>query len=414
MRAILFDDRAETLAPLIDLRASFDVRVGGLTTLARLRALLGLTIEALATKPEIAALVRDEHDLPVNTLPRGDGPVTLINGRCPIPPAELSGLTPGRSLIEQSSGDVIAARVDHDAASRFLASGFEPGSLETEPLVLDQPVLLSRPWHARSVRDQAIAADLGLLAERGSMRELRDVGVPAGVHLVGGSPVLVAEGVSIMPGVVLVAEDGPIALCADAVLRPGAVVSGPTIVGSGTTILDHAAIRPATAIGPRCKVGGEVGGTVFQGLSNKAHEGYLGDAWVGQWVNLGAGTTTSNLLNTYSEVIATHTPGATRERTGETFLGPIIADHVKTAIGTRIMTGAVLHTGSMFARTAPVAGTVDRFTWSTDAGDRPYRVSKFLEVARAAMGRRDVEPSPAYLARLAALAEHRSGGRRVS
>jgi hypothetical protein len=83
-------------------------------------------------------------------------------------------------------------------------------------------------------------------------------------------------------------------------------------------------------------------------------------------------------------------------RTGEQFLGAIIGDHVKTAICTRIMTGAILHTGSMFATTAPVSGCVPGFTWNTDAGTKPYRFDKFLEVARAAMGRRKVAPSDGY------------------
>jgi UDP-N-acetylglucosamine diphosphorylase/glucosamine-1-phosphate N-acetyltransferase len=203
--------------------------------------------------------------------------------------------------------------------------------------------------------------------------------------------------------VVLDSEHGAIHVAEHAVVRPGAVLIGPCYVGPHSTVLERATIRPGTAIGPWCKVNGEVGGTIFQGYANKAHDGYLGDAYVGEWVNLGAGTTVSNLLNTYSEVIAKATPGGSNERTGETFLGPVIGDHVKTAICTRVMTGSILHTGSMFATTAAVSGCVGPFTWATDEGQRVYRLDKFLEVARAAMERRKVEPSEAYIAALAAL-----------
>ncbi len=161
-------------------------------------------------------------------------------------------------------------------------------------------------------------------------------------------------------------------------------------------MLERATIRQNTAVGPWCKVNGEIGGVLFQGYSNKAHDGYLGDSFVGEWVNLGAGTTNSNLLNTYGEVITRATPDGKHERTGETFLGAIIGDHVKTAICTRIMTGSVLHTGGMFATTAAVSGCVAPFTWATDAGQRPYRFEKFIEVARAAMSRRKITPSGAY------------------
>jgi acetyltransferase-like isoleucine patch superfamily enzyme len=180
-------------------------------------------------------------------------------------------------------------------------------------------------------------------------------------------------------------------------------------VGPHSTVLERATIRQHTAIGPWCKVNGEVGGTIFQGYANKAHDGYLGDSWMGEWVNLGAGTTNSNLLNTYGEIVSRATPDGKNERTGENFLGAVIGDHVKTAICTRIMTGSVLHTGSMFATTAPVSGCVGAFTWATDDPDtgrpshRPYRLDKFGEVMRAAMARRKVEPSEAYLRRLAEL-----------
>jgi hypothetical protein len=150
-------------------------------------------------------------------------------------------------------------------------------------------------------------------------------------------------------------------------------------------------------------VNGEVGGCIFQGFANKAHDGYLGDSWVGEWCNLGAGTTTSNLLNTYGETIAKALPSSRNERTGEVFLGTIFGDHTKTAICTRLMTASVLHTGSMFATTAAVSGTVPAFSWATDAGTSAFRLDKFVDVMRTAMARRKVQPSEAYLQTLAAL-----------
>jgi UDP-N-acetylglucosamine diphosphorylase/glucosamine-1-phosphate N-acetyltransferase len=207
----------------------------------------------------------------------------------------------------------------------------------------------------------------------------------------------------VYPGVTIDVERGPVAVAGHAVLRPGAVVVGPSAIGPYSTVLEHAIIRSNTAIGRRCKVGGEVGGVIFQGFANKAHDGFLGDSWVGEWANLGAGTTNSNLLNTYSEVVAQATCSGARERTGETFLGATIGDHVRTAIGTRIMTGAVVHTGAMWAASKAITGCVGRFAWVTDEGERTYRLGKFLDVARTVMARRDVEPSDAYLARLTTL-----------
>jgi UDP-N-acetylglucosamine diphosphorylase / glucose-1-phosphate thymidylyltransferase / UDP-N-acetylgalactosamine diphosphorylase / glucosamine-1-phosphate N-acetyltransferase / galactosamine-1-phosphate N-acetyltransferase len=177
-------------------------------------------------------------------------------------------------------------------------------------------------------------------------------------------------------------------------------------------VLERSLVKSNTALGPWCKVAGEVGGTIFQGFANKAHDGHLGDSYIGEWVNLGAGTTNSNLLNTYGEVVAKQSPRGSNERTGETFLGCVLGDHVKTAICTRIMTGAIVHTGTMWAATAAISGCVPGFSWVTDsspppsgAGEqwKPFRFDKFMEVARAAMGRRKIVPSEATVAALLAL-----------
>lgn len=388
-RAVFFDDGGGSLAPLTDLRPSFDLRVGALTNMERLVSALGLQVASLWTPRGLTDLTRDTHDLPVNALPAGED-LLLINGRCPVPAPEITGLQPGQSLREEASGELVAARADAATAEKLLA-GEAAGA---EERTLGQEVLLRRPWQFRTVRDLAIALDLELLAGAGR----RDL--PTGVVVVGERAVAIDPQATVYPNVTLVAEDGPIWIGPRSTVRPGATIIGPAAIGRGSTVVEHAVIRPNTSLGPVCKVGGEVSGTVFQGYSNKAHDGYLGDSWVGEWVNLGAATTGSNLLNTYGEVFMQAEPGGKRERTGETFLGAIIGDHVKTAIGTRIMTGAILHTGSMFAQSEAVSGTVARFTWATDAGARPYRLSKFLEVMQTAMGRRDIEPSEAYLARV--------------
>jgi UDP-N-acetylglucosamine diphosphorylase/glucosamine-1-phosphate N-acetyltransferase len=233
---------------------------------------------------------------------------------------------------------------------------------------------------------------------------------PTPAHVMGDRPLAIHPTAVLCPGAVLDCEHGAIVIDEHAVVRPTAVLIGPCSVGAHSTVLERATIRPGTAIGPHCKVNGEVGGTIFQGFANKAHDGYVGDSYVGEWVNLGAGTTTSNLLNTYAPTVARATPNGKHEHTGEQFLGAIIGDHVKTAICTRLMTASVLGTGGMFACTGPVSGTTPSFTWATDAGVKPYRAEKFLEVMRAQMQRRHVVPSEAYVAHVRELMEIAEGG----
>lgn len=383
------------LAPLNDLRASFDVRTGVNTTLERWSR--AVRIVGAIVPEGLEALARERHSFAINRgfalLHGAPDDILCVSGRCPLPIAEAMNLPPGAALVERASGHLIAWRTTIDKAGAI--AGGQPVRADTVGLV-DRRVLLTRPWHVRTLRDACIAADLGVLAGA-------PTAIPPGVAPIGGHPIHIDPSARVYPTVVLDAEQGPIWIGPHAVVRPGAILVGPCAIGEHSTVLDRTLIKGQTAIGPHCKVAGEVGGTIIQGFSNKAHDGHLGDSWLGEWVNLGAGTTNSNLLNTYAEVIARATPGGSNERTGETFLGAILGDHVKAAICTRIMTGAIIGTGTMWAATKPISGTVPAFTWATDAGEKPYRFEKFMEVAKAAMARRKLVPSTACETRLRAL-----------
>lgn len=395
--AIIFDDGQGVLAPLTDLRAAFDVRTGALTTLQRLQRALDLSPVALLVPDHLVALTAERHSLAVNTVPDGlDGDVLLINGRCPLDDELISTLTPGQRVIESSSGDVIAACVTPSQGADFVKTRRLPPGKDINPAL---PALISRPWHVQRFRDRALSMDLELLNDSQSQP------LPPGVLAIGEAPLTIDPTAVVYPGVTLDLEHGPIVIADHATIRPGATLSGPCYVGPHSTVLDRALIKANTAIGPWCKVSGEIGATIFQGYANKAHDGHLGDSYVGEWVNLGAGTTNSNLLNTYGEIIARATPDSPNELTGEVFLGCTLGDHVKTAICTRLMTGAVIHTGAMIASTAAASGCIPAFTWATDTGTRFYRFEKFVGAAKAMMARRKITPSTAYLEALKRLHE---------
>jgi UDP-N-acetylglucosamine diphosphorylase/glucosamine-1-phosphate N-acetyltransferase len=395
--AIVFDDNHPHLSPLTDLRASFDIRTGVLTMLERLRLALDLDIVSLSVPEHLAAITRERHPkLRVNAQVDSASPVLLINGRCPLSYEPIADLQVGQSIVEDKTGVLVAALVSPEAANAFLAGQpLNAVGVATLPF----PVLLSRPWHVRTFRDDCIQSDMELLDDG------EPADIPPGVTAFGEFPLTLSPSAKIYPGVTLDLEHGPIAIGPDTVVRPGVTLIGPCALLPHATVLDKALIKGHTVIGPHCKVAGEVGGTIFQGFANKAHDGHLGDSYIGEWVNLGAGTTNSNLLNTYGEVICIAAPGMSNERTGQQFLGAIVGDHVKTAICTRIMTGSILHTGSMFAQSAAVSGCVPGFSWCTDAGRRPFRFEKYLEVAKAAMKRRKLEPSAGMIERMRSLHE---------
>lgn len=392
--AVVFDDAWPGLGPLTDLRPSFCVRTGALLTVERLAIILkaaaATNLNAAWVPTDFAPLAREQVRLPVNdwSALAAEKSILVVNGRCVSPPTEVRALKPSEALT--ADGAIVAALLTQNDAKRFLDTLTLPPAVKTRET---DAAMLHHPWDVIRHRDAALDIDLEALAARKTQP------LPPGVIGISDENIHISPDALVYPSVVLDAEAGRIVIDDGAIVRPGAIIIGPAYVGPGSTVIDRALIKPHTAIGPVCKAAGEVGGCIFQGFSNKAHDGHLGDSWVGEWVNFGAGTTNSNLLNTYAEVIAQTEPNAKRIKTGLTFLGCIVGDHVKFAILTRIMTGSVFGTGSMIAAMNPPT-SVARFEWLTDDRRQPYRFEKFINVAQTAMSRRKVEITRAYEDRL--------------
>jgi UDP-N-acetylglucosamine diphosphorylase / glucose-1-phosphate thymidylyltransferase / UDP-N-acetylgalactosamine diphosphorylase / glucosamine-1-phosphate N-acetyltransferase / galactosamine-1-phosphate N-acetyltransferase len=408
MPTIVVDDGCGVLSPLTDVRGAMFVRTGVMTTLERVAT--RLEVRAVWVPEALAALTREATGLVVNEVPADlvGQRVVVLNGRCGLVHRCAGLVKDVDDVVVDAGGAVLAAVVEGSRVAEFvrqMREGKGPnGSVAAPPGV----VAMTRPWHVRSGRDACVLEDLEVLTAKAE--RFFGTSLPVGAIRIGSGKLAVHASATVLPGAIVDTTGGAILIDEGAVVRPGAIVIGPCAVLAHATVLERATIRPFTVVGPWCKVNGEVGGTIFQGYSNKAHDGYLGDSYVGEWVNLGAGTTNSNLLNTYGEVVSKATPDGRNERTGETFFGAIIGDHVKAAICTRIMTGSVIGTGAMLATTAATSGCVPAFTWNTDEGRRAYRVDKFVEVMRAAMGRRRITPGAAYLARIEELCRSASGG----
>lgn len=393
---IIFDDARGEFGPMADLRACFELRSGALTTAERIVAARPEKLLGYRAPGHLAGLVAERSAVPVNVpLGRGAGPVLCVNGRWALPRRDLL-IAVGEALVEAETGDVVAAHLTGRDAEALLESGEPPrGARRRE---LSGSVLYRHPWDVLKWMGQTIGFDLAALRTRRGA-------APGGAAVVGDHPVDVHESARLYPGVVLDAEKGPICIEQGAAVRPNAVLCGPCFVGRDSVVADRALIKGNTVIGPVCKVGGEVGGTIFQGYSNKVHDGHLGDSWVGEWVNIGAGTTNSNLLNTYGEITMRLEADGPLHRTGLHYVGAFIGDHAKFAIETRLGTGTIVGTGAMIATTGAVPQVVRRFAWLTGRGEQVFRFTKFLDTARAMMSRRGVEPSAACVAALQALHE---------
>jgi len=200
--------------------------------------------------------------------------------------------------------------------------------------------------------------------------------------------VWIGEGAEFAPGVILDASEGPIVIDNGARIMANAVLCGPVYVGKKSLIKIGAKIYGGTSIGPVCKVGGEVEGTIFQGFSNKQHDGFLGHSYIGEWINLGADTNNSDLKNTYKSVTYYSYPQKAKINSGNQFLGCIMGDHTKTGIGCNINTGTVIGIGCNLFGADLIKDFIPDFSWGEADKLVSYRFPEFCETAVTVKQRR--------------------------
>jgi UDP-N-acetylglucosamine diphosphorylase/glucosamine-1-phosphate N-acetyltransferase len=389
---MVFDDGGGDFGPLTDRRPAFELPSGVHTTLARTQRIIGTHAQALFAPPRFEAVARLRHRrAAINTLPAEATRWLVVSGRALVTAAEarsIARLEVGQSLVA-TDGSLIAAHLAASAAAAFVADGCRhtpPGAR----LTTEQTPIVSRPWHLLDHLERMLADDLANLAD-----DLSPLDDRQGVTVVGEAAVLAGDGVVVDPGVVLDVRKGAIALEPGVSVGANAVIEGPCAVGRGSVVAPLAYLRPNTVIGASCKVAGEISASIVGNCSNKAHYGYLGNAIVGDWVNLGAGTTVSNLKNTYGEVRMQLGADAPPENTGRRFLGPVIGDFVRTAVGTLIPTGSCVGTATMLAAGGYAPKFVPAGRFITDGGDQPVDPQRLLETARAMLARRGQTLAPA-------------------
>jgi len=388
----LFDDDGGRFGPMTDLRTFSEVRTGAATTLERLIRCWGPPRTRIVPE-SMAALVAERGG--ETAVGDRDTPVVLLNGRWRGRPPEAVPER-GEAWLD-AEGDLAIAHLGVEDLAAFERHRELPDSIRTST----EPAagLYRRPWEVLEDLPDRLREDLETPPVDEAVRVEAISAERVGTH-----PISIDVRATIGRGVVLDATHGPIAISAGASIGHLSVLHGPVWVGPGSVVADRTQLKAATVVGPVCKVGGEIGATIFQGHANKVHDGHLGDSWIGEWANLGAGTTNSNLLNTYGEVSMRLEPDGPSERSGRTALGCLVGDHVKFAILVRIMTGSSFGTGSMVATTDPPR-SVGRFRWLTARGESGYRLERFLETMATVQARRGVAAGPAYLDRLRALHE---------
>jgi len=376
MHLILFDDSSrENLLPLTFTRPVADLRIGILTIAEKWERVMGIAPSCLTA---------DYLSARFPCIPGRDN--LLVNAAL-LPDNELAGtlrsLAPGNAL--RKGNTLLGTRVDQDQVDTFRDSDWITIA-EEYPADIS---IVAYPWNIFRLNGQEIESDFQLLT-KGRISETLDASVRVtepgnvfvepgfrGVHFTvnaSSGPVYLGRGSEVMEGTNL---RGPFALCESSVVKMGAKIYGPT------------------TIGPHSKVGGEINNAVFHSNSNKAHDGFLGNAVIGEWCNLGADTNNSNLKNNYAEVKAWNYPLDRFIRTGLQFCGLIMGDHSKCGINTMFNTGTVIGVGANIFGSGFPRTFVPSFSWGGAAGMSTYRMEKMMETATLVMERRDRQLSEA-------------------
>jgi UDP-N-acetylglucosamine diphosphorylase/glucosamine-1-phosphate N-acetyltransferase len=382
-RLFLFDDRrARAWAPFTLTRPAGELLHGCLTLRARTERVLGvpcgghfsrsalvgfdepgaapgLALEALDDRG-VRVLLSSRAVLDFQDLELPEGPATIVVDGVPVGWILPDGVpSPGPAwLTDPATAPALE--------SNLLLRGY----------------VLNHPWDLIAANDDRIGADVAALWP--------DDSEPQGILRVGGHSVSLGDGAGIEPGVHVDVRSGPVRLEPGARVEGPARITGPLFVGRDSTVLGGSV--GAASVGPVCLVRGEVAHSVLLGFVNKAHDGHLGHAILGRWVNLGAFTTNSDLKNNYRTVRVWTPDGETD--TGLLKVGCFIGDHVKTGIGTVLNTGTVVGAGSNLYGGVMPPTVVPPFSWGSGMDLRDHRLDKFLETAELAMGRRGQALTP--------------------
>lgn len=368
MRICLFDGPNRTdLLPLVYTRPVAHLLVGGMTLASRWERLLDVTV-----------VYETENYLQPST-PSFD--VAVLAGCLPTSDLKeaVHHLKDGQKLLYK---DTLVAFKGAASSEAEALDSFEEISF-SNPLTI-----IRYPWDLFSNNAKIICEDTSFFKDSHT-NSLHTSNQRFGQHAV-----LVGANVTAHAAVFNTA-DGPIILDDGATIMEGALLRGPLYIGANAVIKMGAKVYGGTSLGKNTKVGGELNNVVFLGNSNKGHDGFLGNAVVGEWCNLGAATDASNLKNDYGEVRAWNYTQQKFIQTGLQFCGPIIGDHTKTAIHTALNTATVIGVGCNIFSTGFPRTFIPSFSRGGAQGISENRLVKVLETASVVMARRGEKLSAA-------------------
>ena len=393
MRLCLVEDSAVVgLEPLTLTRPVFDLMLGAGTLGAKIARAFGVgpgpQRRGVVIRSYLSAIQkqRDPHTMVNDRNWQARGPLLVVNGRW-VPPETFVPPDQSGSWLGFCDGQPACALVGPEEAV-----GLEPGGVDSwfegiAARLKGREVggeWVTRPWDLVAVNADHVARDFAIEGKVGiSNRHLATTALVGPVDRL-----FVHESARVDPCTVFDTTNGPITVAAGAWIQPFTRIEGPSYIGRDTHLF-RANLRGGVTIGPVCRIGGEVEATVVHGYSNKYHEGFLGHAYVGEWVNLGAITSNSDLRNDYGEVYVPLRGDPVP--TGMAKVGCFIGDHTRTGLGSMLNTGTAI---GVMCNVLPAGPLLPKHVPSFTAVlygrvAQGFPIAQLFDTARTVVGRRN-------------------------
>jgi len=393
--ALFEDEDYENFLPLTYTRPVFECKSGMFTLLERAQRLYQESKFLLFTRNYLAPTLKKRVSHSVNEADSIDNEVLLINGAL-VMKEEAKRLIEkklGKNVLMMQKERIALAHLSEDVARDYADELCKPLTSLTlkklfkkcKTLEASNLPLLTYPWDLVNKNAELIKKDYSILAKKESEGTMDSKVTVYGNE----KDVYVGKGSFIEAHVTLDAREGPIFIGEETSVHAGSRISGPTYIGD-KTIIPSGLIREGCSVGDFCHIGGELEETIIQSYTNKYHTGFIGHSYIGEWVNIGAATTNSDLKNTYGTVQVV-TKGKNVD-TGQTKVGCFIGDHAKTSIGTQIYTGKKVGVASHVY--GFVTNDVPSFTiWSECLRLKPVELylQSAIETQKRVLSRRGVE-----------------------
>jgi len=392
MKIVLFEDEhVAELYPLVFLRAAFDLRCGIFTLKEKVQKMFPGSELYLETRDELDAVCAETHGADtVNShdAVRADDDILLVNAAV-ILTSDPSTYGERERVAVTEDGRFMWAYLKRESVARLdtpACIGLAQKARESLPTEAADDILIRYPWDLVVHNAEQIGVDF----HRSYAAAQKSTPLQGAAMIGPAENLYVGERVELQPHSWIDCREGPVVVEDDVVVSAHTSIHGPAFIGKGTRLFE-AKIREGCSIGPVCRVGGEVEESIIHGYSNKYHTGFLGHAYVCEWVNLGALTTNSDLKNDYSTVKVQ--VGGEPVDTGQMKVGSFIGDHSKTSIGTMLNTGSVVGIMcNLMAGASVLPKYIPSFAWyMRDRISKGLGLNYALGTARTAMGRRDME-----------------------